>query len=118
MTIDPEDGTGAIALTTFVRAQPGGIVSRTLLKKAAGSVTVFAFDVGQGLSEHTTPYDALALVVDGEATISVSGRGHRVRAGEVVPLPAGQPHAVGAVTPVTMLLIMIRGEDPKEDAGR
>jgi quercetin dioxygenase-like cupin family protein len=98
----------AIPLATFVRRQPGGIVSRILLKKTAGSVTAFAFDAGQGLSEHTTPYDALALVVDGAADITVAGASHRVKSGQVLRLPAGQPHAVTAVTAVTMVLIMIR----------
>ena len=98
----------AIPLATFVRRQPGGIVSRILLKKTAGSVTAFAFDAGQALSEHTTPYDALALVVDGAADITVAGVSHRVKSGQVLRLPAGQPHAVSAVTAVTMVLIMIR----------
>ena len=99
---------GAVALATFVRRQPGGIVSRILLKKTAGTVTAFAFDAGQGLSEHTTPYDALVLVVDGAADIVVAGAAHRVKSGQVLRLPAGQPHAVTAVTAVTMVLIMIR----------
>jgi len=102
------DVDAVVPLATFVRRQPGGIVSRILLKKTAGSVTAFAFDAGQGLSEHTTPYDALALVVDGAADVAVAGTSHRVKSGQVLRLPAGQPHAVTAITAVTMVLIMIR----------
>ena len=102
------DVDGVIPLATFVRRQPGGIVSRILLKKTAGSVTAFAFDAGQGLSEHTTPFDALVLVVDGAADIAIAGASHRVKSGQALRLPAGQPHAVTAVTAMTMLLMMIR----------
>jgi quercetin dioxygenase-like cupin family protein len=88
--------------------QAGAIGSRIVLKRDAGSVTLFAFDAGQELSEHTTPYDALVQVVDGEAAITVAGRTYRVAAGETILMPAGQPHALKAVSRFKMLLTMLR----------
>ena len=92
----------------FVNYQAGAVVSRELVRKPAGSVTLFAFDEGQGLSEHTAPFDALVQVLAGEAEISVAGKPHRVPAGEMILLPAGRPHALLAVTRFKMLLTMIR----------
>jgi len=89
--------------------QPGCVVSREILKKPAGTVTVFAFAAGQGLSEHTAPFDALAHVLEGQAEIAISGKPFRLSAGEMLRMPAGQPHAVKAVTDFKMLLTMIRG---------
>jgi quercetin dioxygenase-like cupin family protein len=111
MTADRHAATeleGAIALTALVEYQPGAVVSRTLLKKEAGTVTAFAFDVGEGLSEHTAPFDALVMVVEGEAEVSIAGVPHRVTAGHLLRLPAGRPHAVKAVTRFKMILTMIR----------
>jgi quercetin dioxygenase-like cupin family protein len=88
--------------------QEGAVVSRTLLKRAGGTVTLFAFDEGQSLSEHTTPFDALAHVLEGEANIVVAGVLLSVSAGEIVLMPANQPHAVQARTRFKMLLTMIR----------
>ena len=99
---------GAARLADLVDCQAGSVVSRTLLKKETGSVTLFAFDGGQGLSEHTAPFDALVLLLEGEARIVISGREHRLGAGEMILMPAGRPHAVAALTPFKMLLIMIR----------
>jgi quercetin dioxygenase-like cupin family protein len=87
----------------------GAIVSRIVVKRDAGNVTLFAFDAGQELSEHSAPYDALVQVVDGEAAITVAGRPYRVRTGEMILLPAHQPHALKAVSRFKMLLTMIRG---------
>jgi quercetin dioxygenase-like cupin family protein len=101
-------GHGARKLTDVVDYQSGSVVSRTLIKKGTGTVTLFAFDEGEGLSEHTAPFDALVLVADGEAEITISGKAHRVVAGEVILLPAAEPHAVKAVTRFKMLLTMIR----------
>ena len=95
-------------LVDLVAYQDGAIVSRIILKKDSGNVTLFAFDAGQQLSEHTTPYDALVQVVDGEAEITIAGRPHRLRAGEIVVMPAHQPHAVVAMSPLKMLLTMMR----------
>ena len=99
---------GVVAQSALVEYQPGAVVSRTLIKKTAGSVTAFAFDAGEGLSEHTAPYDALVMMIEGESEISIAGTPHRLAAGQLLRLPAGQPHAVKAVTPFKMILIMIR----------
>ena len=88
--------------------QQGSVVSRTLVDKKTGTVTFFAFDAGQGLSEHTAPFDAMVQVVDGEAEITIAGTAHTVRAGEMIVMPAGAPHALRAVTRFKMLLTMIR----------
>jgi quercetin dioxygenase-like cupin family protein len=88
--------------------QDGAIVSRELVRKEAGTVTVFAFDRGQGLSEHTAPFDALVLVLDGEAEVSIGGVPRRVAAGEMIRMSANVPHALQAVERFKMLLIMIR----------
>jgi quercetin dioxygenase-like cupin family protein len=84
--------------------------SREIVRQPAGSVTLFAFDEGQGLSEHTAPFDALVQVLEGEAEIIVSGKPHRVLGGEMILLPAGQPHALKAVQRFKMLLTMIKGK--------
>ena len=105
---DPFELEGVVIAADLVAFQPGAVVSRTLVKKPTGTVTAFAFDAGEGLSEHTAPFDALALDLQGEADITISGKPHRVSLGQLLKLPAGQPHAVKAVTPFKMLLIMIR----------
>jgi quercetin dioxygenase-like cupin family protein len=88
--------------------QTDAVVSREILKGKAGTVTVFAFDAGQRLSEHTAPFDALVQVLDGEAEITISGKSHKVAAGELIILPANQPHALKAVRRFKMMLVMIR----------
>jgi quercetin dioxygenase-like cupin family protein len=88
--------------------QDGSVVSRVLLKAETGNVTLFAFDAGQELSEHTAPFDALVHVTDGKAEISISGQPHVLSAGQVILMPAGQPHAVRAVERFKMVLTMIR----------
>ena len=97
-------------LTAAADYQAGAVVSRVLLKKSGGTVTAFAFDAGEGLSEHSTPYEALVLVTEGEAAITIGGTPHTVRAGEMAALPANVPHAVSAVNRFKMLLVMIKGE--------
>ena len=92
-------------LTDYV---PGSIVSRILLKNTAGTITLFAFDAGQGLSEHTSPYDATVQVLDGEAELTIGGKPLIARAGDLTIMPAGVPHAVRANRRFKMLLIMIR----------
>jgi quercetin dioxygenase-like cupin family protein len=109
---DDHDVSGLAArpqlLAGLVDYQEGSIVSRTLIKRSAGTVTAFAFDRDQALSEHTAPFDALLLAVDGEATIEIDGRPHFPKRGEMILLPANRPHAVRATTPFKMLLIMIK----------
>jgi quercetin dioxygenase-like cupin family protein len=82
--------------------------SRTLVKKKTGTVTLFAFDRGEGLSEHTAPFDALVIVLDGEAEITIAGKAHILAAGETILMPANQPHALRAGQPFKMMLVMIR----------
>jgi quercetin dioxygenase-like cupin family protein len=91
----------------LVQYQTGAIVSRTIIDKPAGTVTVFAFDKGQRLSEHTVPYDALLQVVDGDGVITVEGTDHTVRNGQQIIMPAHHPHAVRADERFKMVLIMI-----------
>ncbi|MBI4397034.1 MAG: cupin domain-containing protein [Elusimicrobia bacterium] len=92
----------------WVDYQAGSVVSREILRRPTGTVTTFAFDKGQELSEHSAAFDALVLVTEGEGEISISGRPHRVKAGEMLLLPAGKPHAVAAVERFKMMLVMIR----------
>ena len=95
-------------LEELVSYQEGSVVSRTLIDKETGTVTLFAFDEGEGLSEHTAPYDALVYVYNGEAEITISGESHTVRKGETIIMPANDPHALRATTPFKMMLVMIR----------
>jgi quercetin dioxygenase-like cupin family protein len=88
--------------------QEGSVVSREIVGKKAGTVTVFAFDDGQGLSEHTAPFDALVQVLDGEVEIRISGKPFHLKQGEVIVMPANEPHALKAVSKFKMLLTMIR----------
>jgi quercetin dioxygenase-like cupin family protein len=92
----------------LVSYQNGAVVSRIIIKRDTGNVTLFAFDAGQELSEHTTPYDALVQVIDGEAEIAIAGAPYRVCAGEMIIRPAHRPHAVRATSRFKMLLTMIR----------
>ncbi|MFN8597295.1 MAG: cupin domain-containing protein [Anaerolineae bacterium] len=92
----------------LVAYQPGAVVSRTLINQKTGTVTLFAFDAGQELSEHTAPYDALVQVLDGETRITIAGQPFDLKAGDLIIMPANQPHAVSATTAFKMLLTMIR----------
>jgi quercetin dioxygenase-like cupin family protein len=92
----------------LVQYQEGSIVSREILRKETGTVTFFAFDKGQGLSEHTAPFDALVHILDGKAAITISGKEHLVEAGELIIMPANNPHALLAQERFKMMLIMIR----------
>ena len=88
--------------------QSGSVVSREIVKGPHGRVTLFAFDEGEGLSEHTSPFNALAQVLEGEVEITISGKPHIVKEGELILMPAGQPHALKAVKRFKMILTMIR----------
>ena len=96
------------SLASLVSYQSGTVVSRTIINRRSGTVTLFAFDKGEGLSEHTSPYDALLQVFEGEALITVAGNANQVKEGEGIILPAGKPHSVNATTAFKMLLTMIR----------
>jgi len=92
----------------FVTYQDGSIVSREIVKKPTGTVTAFAFDQGQGLSEHTAPFDALVQILAGEAEITLGGQSHHTQGGQMILMPANLPHALKAVTRFKMILTMIR----------
>lgn len=93
----------------MVQYQDGTVVSRTIIDRPTGTVTLFAFDKGQGLSEHTAPFDALVHVLDGEALVTISGNDLRLNAGEVTIMPANEPHTLQAEERFKMMLVMIRG---------
>jgi quercetin dioxygenase-like cupin family protein len=95
-------------LNELINYQEGAVVSRTLVKHPTGTVTVFAFDAGQGLTEHTAAFDALVQILDGKAEIMISDKPYRLEAGEAILLPANKPHALAALTAFKMLLTMIR----------
>ena len=99
----------AVRLHELTEYVPGSVVSRTLLKNAAGTITLFAFDAGQGLSEHSAPYDAVVQIVDGAATLTIGGKDVPAVAGETVLMPANVPHALHASQRFKMVLTMIRG---------
>jgi len=95
-------------LTDLADYQTGSIVSRTIVDKKTGTVTFFAFDKGQGLSEHTAPFDAMVYIIDGEAEITISGKPFYLKQGEMIIMPANEPHALKAVKKFKMMLTMIR----------
>ncbi len=97
-----------LGLKDLVDYQDGSVVSRTLIDKPTGTVTLFSFDAGQGLSEHTAPFDAIVNVVDGEAEVMISGEPHTVIEGEMIIMPANKPHALRANKPFKMLLVLVR----------
>lgn len=97
-------------LANMVGYQDGSIVSKEVVKKKTGTVTLFAVDQGQGMSEHTAPFDALVYVLDGEAAITIEGDPFTVKAGEMLNMPANKPHALKADQRFKMLLVMIRSE--------
>ena len=92
----------------LVTYQDSSIVSKEIIKKPTGTVTIFAFDQDQGLSEHTAPFDALVYVLDGLVEITISGKSYRLQEGEIIIMPAGEPHALQAVSRFKMMLLMIR----------
>ncbi|MFA4835877.1 MAG: cupin domain-containing protein [Dehalococcoidia bacterium] len=98
----------AIDLAAWVEYSPGSVVSKTLVNKKAGTLTLFSFDADQGLSEHSAPFDALVQVLDGEVEITLGGKPVRAKAGQIVLMPANVPHSLQAVTRFKMLLTMIR----------
>ena len=98
----------AVNLGNLIDYQAGSVVGRTIIDKTAGTVTVFAFGQGQGLSEHTAPYNALVYIIDGEAEVTISNNPIKLKKGELTIMPANEPHAISAVTNFKMLLIMIR----------
>jgi len=98
----------AFGVADLLKYQAGAVVSKEIVKKDTGTVTLFAFDKGQGLSEHTAPFDAIVYIVDGRAQIKIEGKPSLVKKGEMIIMPANKPHALKAVQKFKMLLIMIR----------
>ncbi len=95
-------------LAELVQIQPAAIVSRTLVKSGGGNVTLFAFDEGQGLSEHSAPFDALVQIIEGEASVQIAGKAYTVSAGQLILMPANVPHALQAPKAFKMLLTMLK----------
>lgn len=107
--IGPQAILGAVLdCAQFISYQDGAVVSKTLINKKTGTVTLFAFDKGQGLSEHTAPFDALVFIIDGQAEITIAGRPLVVGANQMVIMPANKPHALNAVERFTMALVLIK----------
>ena len=98
----------ALNLAKIIEYQEGSVVSKELLKSNSDNITLFAFDEGQGLSEHSAPFDAFVYIADGEAEITISSNVHLLKAGEIIIMPADQPHSLKAIERFKMLLIMIR----------
>lgn len=99
----------AMPLAGLVDYREGSVVSKQIIKKDIGNVTLFAFDEGEGLSEHTAPFDAVVYIIDGEAEVIISGESHTVKGGEIIIMPADKPHALNAEKRFKMMLVMIRG---------
>ena len=97
-------------LTELAEYQSGSVVSKSLLAKKTGNITLFAFDKAEGLSEHTAPFDAFVHILDGVAEITISGKKYMLKSGEMIVMPANEPHALRAIEPFKMLLIMIKSE--------
>lgn len=109
MIMDTNTLTGkALELNSLIAYQEGSVVSRTIVDKKTGTITLFAFDKEQGLSEHTAPYDAFVYVVEGEAEVTISGKSLPVKQGEFVIMPANEPHSLRATQRFKMTLVMIR----------
>jgi quercetin dioxygenase-like cupin family protein len=98
----------ALTMSELVAYQDGSVVSKTLIDKKVGTVTLFSFGAGQGLSEHTVPYDAFVQVVDGEAEVTINGEAQIVNTGQMIIMPANIPHELKSMKPFKMLLVMIR----------
>ena len=105
----PKKQSEPFVLKDIVDYSKGSIVSKTIEDKKTGTVTVFAFDAGQNLSEHTVPYNAVVYLVDGEGEFTIGGKKNTVKAGQIIVMPAGVPHSVNAAKRFKMMLVMIRG---------
>jgi quercetin dioxygenase-like cupin family protein len=97
-----------VDLASMVDYQEGSVVSRTIVEKNTGTITLFAFDKGQGLSEHSAPFDALVYILEGKTAITISGESHTLKGGEIIIMPADKPHALDALERFKMMLVMIK----------
>lgn len=113
MNVKSEDRSTVVSLGEALVYQDKSVISRVMLKNAGGTITLFAFDAGEGLSEHKAPFDAFVNVIEGDADITLAGEKHRLTGGETIVLPANVPHAVDAISRFKMLLVMIKV--PKTD---
>jgi quercetin dioxygenase-like cupin family protein len=98
-----------VKAASLVEVQPGAVVSREVISKPQGTVSIFAFDKGEGLSEHTAPFEALVYALEGKVQITIGGVAHEVAEGEIIVMPANVTHALRALTPFKMMLVMVRG---------
>lgn len=98
----------AIELAEMAAYQDSSVVSREIIRKQSGTVSVFAFDKGEGLSEHTAPFDALVYILDGEADIFIDGEAHHLKTGQMIIMPANHPHSLKAVKRFKMLLVLVK----------
>ncbi|MBN1759351.1 MAG: cupin domain-containing protein [Chitinispirillaceae bacterium] len=103
------------SINSHIAYAEGSVVSKTIIDKKIGSITLFSFDAGQGLSEHTSPYDAVVQILDGKAVVTIGGTGREVASGEMIIMPAGIPHALHATQRFKMMLIMLRAETPQRE---
>jgi quercetin dioxygenase-like cupin family protein len=109
MSEESKPGLGQeVKVTSLVQVQPGAVVSREVISKPQGTVSIFAFDQGEGLSEHTAPFDELVHALEGKVRITLGGVPHEVSEGEMIIMPANVPHALTALTPFKMMLVLIR----------
>jgi quercetin dioxygenase-like cupin family protein len=108
MSVDEYTKEG-LKLDALIEYQGGAIVSKTLINKGTGTVTLFAFDKGESLSEHTAPFDAIVNILEGGAKITIDGKPYNLKSGEMIIMPGGKPHALQAVEKFKMMLIMIKG---------
>ena len=106
--MDAIESSTVFTLKELVSYADGAVVSKTLTKNNNGNTTLFAFDKGQGLTEHTSPYDAMAFIVDGNCRITIAGEGFELKEGQMILMPATIPHALEAIEPFKMMLIMIK----------
>lgn len=97
-----------LVLSDLVDYQEGSVVSRTVINQKTGTVTLFAFDKGEGLSEHTAPFDAMVYIIEGESEVTISGKPFHLKDGNMIIMPANEPHALKAITRFKMLLVMIK----------
>lgn len=108
MVIQMSESPKVLKLKDMINYQKDSVVSRTIIDKETGTVTLFAFDKGQGLSEHTAPYDAMVYVMDGEVEITISGKPYHLKEEDMIVMPANEPHALKALSKFKMLLVMVR----------
>lgn len=104
-----EKTTKVLKLSDAIKVQEEAVISRTLINQPAGTVTLFGFDQGQSLSEHTAPYDAMVIGIEGQGEVTISGKTYEINSCESILMPANHPHSLKAISPFKMMLVMIKG---------